>query len=329
MPSTRYLAVALCVPLLLLSCTGIAQAPVPAAAAASGVQHPPDEVLAENGVARLTRADYDADVQRVPLEMRNAFASDPKRIGTYLNNLLLTKTLAIEGRKAGVENDPVLQRRIELEADRLIAEAQIKRFEEAAGADFDAKAAEFLVKAKETYLVDKDKYRTPEQVDVSHILIDTKTRTPEEALARAQEARKKLLAGMDFAAVAQQMSDDPSAKTNGGKLGWFSRGRMDPAFTEAAFGLKNVGDLSEPVLSRFGYHVIRLEGRRASAQRPFEAVQDKIMADLRQRYVNEQRDMKVNAIRNDPNQKVNLPAVDALIYRGDPRQSGQAATRPE
>ena len=329
MASTQHFAAALCFPILLLSGVVPAQAPQSVAGAADIGQHSQDDVLAENPVAKLTRADYDADVQRVPTEMRNSFASDPKRISTYLNNLLLTKTLAIEGRQAGVDRNPVLRRRIELEADRLIAEAQIKRIEEAAGADFDARAAEFLVKAKEIYLVDKDKYRSPEQVDVSHILIETRIRTPEQALARAQEARKKVLAGTDFATVAQQMSDDPSAKTNGGKIGWFARGRMDPAVTEAAFGLKDVGDLSEPVLSRFGYHVIRLEGRRASAQRPFEAVQDKIMADLRQRYVNEQRDMKINAIRNDPNQKVNLPAIDALIYRGDPRQRGQAATRPE
>ncbi|MFI4953870.1 MAG: peptidylprolyl isomerase, partial [Burkholderiales bacterium] len=290
---------------------------------------PPDEVLAENAVTRLTRADYDADVQRVPPEMRNSFASDPKRIGTYLNNLLLTKTLAIEGRKAGVDHDPVLQRRIELEADRLIAEAQIKRIEEAAGADFDAKSAQFMLKAKETYLVDKDRFRTPEEVEASHILFDIRTRTPEEALALAQEARKKVLAGADFATLAKELSDDPSAKKNGGELGWFGRGRMDPAFTDAAFGLKSVGDVSEPVLSRFGYHIIRLEGRRAPERRPFEAVQDRIMAELRTRYVNEQRDMKINAIRNDPDQKINRPAIDALIFHPDPKARDQAAPPPQ
>ena len=326
MASTRYLAAALCAQLV-FSGGAFAQAPTPGPGSPAA-QHPPDEVLAENPVTRLTRGEYDADVQRVPAEMRSTFASDPKRIGTYLNNLLLTKTLAIEGRKAGVENDPVLQLRISLEADRIIAEAQIKRIEQAAGAEFDAKSAEFVLKARETYLVDKEKYRTPEQIDVSHILFDTRKRTPEEALALAQEARKKLLAGADFAALATELSDDPSAKTNGGKLGWFGRGRMDPAFADSAFSLKNVGDLSEPVLSRFGYHVIRLEGRRPSEVLPFEAVRDRIMADLRTRYVNEQRDGKINAIRNDPQQKINRPAVDALIFHLDPRQTGQGAMLP-
>ncbi|MGH8851683.1 MAG: peptidylprolyl isomerase [Casimicrobiaceae bacterium] len=329
MTGTRYLAAALCALLLFLSGTAPAQAPSAASSGApTAVQHSPDEVLAENPVARLTRADYDADVQRVPAESRNAFASDPKRIGTYLNNLLLTKSLAVEGRKAGVDKDPVLQRRIGLEADRLIADAQIKRIEEAAGADFDARAAEFMLKAKEIYLVDKDKFREPGQVEASHILFETQKRTPEQALALAQETRKKLLAGADFAALAKELSDDPSAKVNGGELGWFARGRMDPAFTDAAFALKNAGDVSEPVLSRYGYHLIRLEGQRAPEQRPFEAVQDKIMADLRTRYMQEQRDMKISAIRNDPNMKVNLPAIDALVYRPDPTQFRQGRAVP-
>ena len=98
-----------------------------------------DEMLVENALTRLTRLDYNADVQRVPPDMRSSFASDPKRVGSYLSNLLLVKTLAVEARKAGLDNDPLLRRRIELEADRLIAERQISRIEEAAGAEFDAR----------------------------------------------------------------------------------------------------------------------------------------------------------------------------------------------
>jgi peptidyl-prolyl cis-trans isomerase C len=297
----------------------VAQTPTPAPASALAVaQHPADEVLAENAQARLTRADYDADIQRLPAEMREAFASDPRRLSTYLTNLLIVKTLAAEGRKAGLENDPVLQRRIALEVDRALADLQLRRLEETAGKEFDTKAGEYVVKAKELYLVDKNKYRVPEQISASQILFDLKRHTPDEALALAAQTRTKLVAGADFAATAKELSDDPTAKANGGEIGWFTRDRMDPSFSQAAFDMKNVGDISEPIKSRFGYHLIRLEGRRPAEVRPFEAVQPQIMTELRKRYVEAQRDAKTEAIRIDPALKVNQPAVDALVYRGDP-----------
>ena len=291
-------------------------APAPAApgvdAAVTGAD---DEMLVENALTRLTRLDYNADVQRVPPDMRPAFASDPKRIGSYLSNLLLVKTLAVEARKAGVDNDPLLRRRIELEADRLIAERELKHIEDAAGAEFDARRADFTLKARELYLTNKAAYRSAEEVSASHILFDTKTRSREDALALAKQARAKLMAGENFGTLAKEVSDDPSAKTNGGALGYFGQGRMDPEFTKAAFALKNVGDVSEPVLSAFGYHLIRLDGRHPAEVQPFEAVQGKILAEMRTGYVNDARDAKISSIRNDPDLKMNKPAVDSLVFK--------------
>lgn len=304
--------------------TGSAQAPATAPAA---TEPSPDQLLAENAQARLTRGDYDADIQRLPAEMRDDFARDPKRLSSYLTNLLIVKTLAADARAAGLENDPVLQRRIALEVDRALADAQLRHLEQAAGKEFDAKADDFALKAKELYLIQKDKHKVPEQVSASQILFDTKRHTPEEALALARETRAKLLAGADFAATAKEISDDPSAKSNGGEIGWFARERMDPAFSQAAFAMKNVGDISEPVLSSFGYHLIRFEGRRAAEVKPFEAVQPQLMAELRKRYVNEQRDARTNAIRYDPNLKVNQPAVDSLLVHVDPGLFGRRAAR--
>lgn len=302
----------------------VAQAPATAPAAAEAS---PDQLLAENGRTRLTRGDYEADIQRLPAEMRDDFASDPKRLSSYLTNLLIVKTLAADARAAGLENDPVLQRRIALEVDRALADAQLRHLEQVAGKEFDAKADDFALKAKELYLIQKDKHKSPEQVSASQILFDTKRHTPEEALALARETRAKLLAGADFAATAKAISDDPSAKSNGGEIGWFARERMDPAFSQAAFAMKNVGDISEPVLSSFGYHLIRFEGRRAAEVKPFELVKPQLMAELRKRYVNEQRDARTNAIRFDPNLKVNQPAVDSLLVHVDPGMFGPRAAR--
>lgn len=279
----------------------------------------PDDVLVENSVAKLTRGDYEADLQRVPQELRATFASDPKRLTALLNAMLIAKSLAAEARQAGVDRDPVVARLLALETDRTLAQVQVRRIEEAAAAEFDAKRAEMLLKARETYAVEKDKYRAPEEVQASHILFSTQRNGPDAALARANETRAKLVAGTDFATLAKEISDDPSAKTNRGELGWFTPGKMDPDFTKAAFALKNVGDISEPVKSRFGYHLIVLEGRRPARQLSFDEVKDQIISELRTRYINDKREGKLASIREDPKMKVDQSAVDGLIQNVDPQ----------
>jgi peptidyl-prolyl cis-trans isomerase C len=274
-----------------------------------------DDVILENTVVKITRADYEAELQRLPADSRAAFATDPKRVSALLNNMLIGRTMAVQARKDGLDRDPLVQRRIALEADKVLAEAEVKHIETTAGAEFDAKVAQFLPKARERYLIDKDKYVVPEQIEASHILFSTSARSEDAAMALAQQTEAKLAAGGDFAALAREFSDDPKTKARGGHIGWFSAKQMDPAFSKAAFALKKIGDVSAPVSTRFGSHVIRLDGRRPQRQRSFDEVKDELVADLRQAYVAEQRGLKVDAIRNDPGLKINQPALDALIVQ--------------
>jgi peptidyl-prolyl cis-trans isomerase C len=232
-----------------------------------------------------------------------------------LNTLLIDKTLAQEARNAGLDRDPEIVRRLALETDRFLAQAMIGKIESDAAAEFDARQTELLATARETYMLNKEKYRQPEQISASHILFDPVKRGNEAALALARETRAKLLAGADFATLAGELSDDPTAKTNGGELGWFTSSKMDPAFSRAAFALKNPGDVSEPVQSSFGWHIIRLDGRHAPQDMTWEQARKPIMADLKQRFIKEAREKKLNAIRNDPKMKVNQPAIDALVVK--------------
>jgi peptidyl-prolyl cis-trans isomerase C len=203
-----------------------------------------------------------------------------------------------------------------LEVDRFLAQAMMAKVERDAASEFDAKQDQFVAKAREVYLLNKDKYKVPEQVSASHILFDPKKHGDEAALALAKETRAKLVAGADFEKLAKQLSDDPSVRGNGGDVGWFpASGKMDPAFAEAAFALKNVGDLSEPVHSSFGWHIIRLDGRREARELPFERVSKQIMSELKQRYVADASRAKLYAIGHDPTMKVNQPAIDALLVK--------------
>jgi alkanesulfonate monooxygenase SsuD/methylene tetrahydromethanopterin reductase-like flavin-dependent oxidoreductase (luciferase family) len=134
--------------------------------------------------------------------------------------------------------------------------------------------------------------------------------------------------GADMGALAYEESDDPSAKRNNGALGWFAKKDMDPAFADAAFALKNPGDVSEPVQSEFGWHVIRLDGRRPPSVKPYDEVREVIMSELKKRQVDEKRDEAVNAIRRDPATQVNREAVSALTPRIDVDAAVRAVESP-
>jgi parvulin-like peptidyl-prolyl isomerase len=87
---------------------------------------------------------------------------------------------------------------------------------------------------------------------------------------------------------------------------------MDPAFSAGAFALKSPGDISEPVLSSFGYHVIRLEGRKPAELQPFDKVKDAILAEVRLEYVNGKKLAVMKGISADPTLQINQQAIDAL-----------------
>ena len=289
--------------------------------------NPGDEVLAENASVKLTRSDYETDLLRVPPEMRGEFAASAKRLTLMLNTLIVDKTLAKQARDAGLDRDPEISRRLALEVDRFLAQAMLGKIERDAAAEFDAKSADFLPKARETYLLNKEMYKTPEQVSASHILFDpAKHGGSDAALSLAKVAHAKILAGADFAKLAAELSDDASNKADGGRLGWFGPKKMDPAFSKAAYALAKAGDVSEPVQSSFGWHIIRLDGRRPPQDIPFEQASKQIMAQLKQSYVADKRNEKLAAISHDPSMKVNQAAVDALLVKlpEQPRDLGTA-----
>ena len=105
----------------------------------------------------------------------------------------------------------------------------------------------------------------PERVRASHILVNTE----EEAEAVINELKN----GSDFATLAREKSIDPSAKANGGDLGYFSKGVMIPEFENTAFNMK-IGDISEPVKTQFGYHVIKLMDKRPEEEKLLSDITD-------------------------------------------------------
>lgn len=217
---------------------------------------PPDKVVLTVGDEKLTAGEFDQLVDALPEQVR-ASARGPNR-RQFADQLVRIKIMSQEAHKRKLDESPTVQRQIELQKENLLANVLFQEMSANVKVD-EATAQQYFEQHKSEY----------ESVHARHILVrfkgsqlplaaGKKELTDEEALAKAQEIRKKLLAGEDFVTVAKTDSDDVQTGVKGGDLGTFKHGQMVPEFEQAAFGLP-VGQVSEPVKSKFGYHLIKVE----------------------------------------------------------------------
>ncbi|MFP4209277.1 MAG: SurA N-terminal domain-containing protein [Wenzhouxiangella sp.] len=137
---------------------------------------------------------------------------------------------------------------------------------------------------RQRYEAARQRYLTPEARQAAHILIETDAeRSDEDGRALATQLYERALDGESFADLAREFSDDPASADVGGDLGWIEPGDMVEAFEEALFGLTFTGELSEPVRTPFGWHVIRLEDIREPEGMSFDEARAEILAEYRER----------------------------------------------
>jgi peptidyl-prolyl cis-trans isomerase D len=130
------------------------------------------------------------------------------------------------------------------------------------------------------YQSHQDDFKQDEQVRASHILLLVNDkRTDAQALEQMEAIKRRIDNGEDFGAVARQVSEDPGSKANGGDLGFFARGRMVKEFENAAFSA-TPGRLVGPLKTPFGYHLLRVTGKRAAGVQPFAEVREQIRGRL-------------------------------------------------
>lgn len=120
-----------------------------------------------------------------------------------------------------------------------------------------------------------------EQRHAAHILLEVNDKlSDDEAKAKLTEVKKRLDSGEDFAALAKEVSQDPGSATSGGDLGYAGQGVYDPAFEQALYALKD-GEVSAPVRSEFGWHLIKLLGVQAADVPSFDSMKDKLVRELK------------------------------------------------
>ncbi len=224
----------------------------------------------------MTAAQYEQMVDALPPQYQTyARGANTKR--QFIETVVQMQLLSQEAQKLNLDKQPKLEEQIAFQRQSLLAQAMFENLQQGIKVDDSA--------IQSYYDAHKNEY---ESVRAKHILIRVKGApmpgaegkpelTDEQALAKAQDIRKRLTAGEDFAVIAKADSDDTGSAQKGGDLGEFHRGMMVPPFEQAAFSLKP-GDISEPVKSPFGYHIIIVEEHKL---RPLAEVKPDIEKALR------------------------------------------------
>jgi len=233
-------------------------APAPSAAASLGCGDGLDgsAIVARLGDVQVSQADVDAAIASVPIRARERYTRIPAQQKLALRvaeERLLCRAASAEG----VLDQAAAARAAEgAIAGAFVDRAQIMAISDAAVAEYHAANA--------------DKYML-EVVDASHIIVETEA----QALALERELR----AGASFVNVAMEHSMDTRSAAAGGKVGWLARGRLDPAWTEAAFALKP-GETSPPVKTSYGWALIHVAARKNT--QPLDEVRPGIERRLRE-----------------------------------------------
>lgn len=246
--------------------------PQPAAPVAAA---DPNQVILTVGGEKLTVKDYEATISALPPQYQSAARGAQKR--QFAERLVQLKILSKEAEKRGVDQQASVKQQLAFDRQNVLAGALYQDMVKTAKVDDDS--------ARKYYTEHKGDY---EEVKARHILVrfkgsqvplraGEKELTEEEALAKAQDIRKKILAGGDFAALAKSDSDDAGSGANGGDLGSFKHGSMVPAFEQAAFALP-VNQVSEPVKTPFGYHLIQVQEKKSKS---FEDAKAEIVEKLK------------------------------------------------
>jgi peptidyl-prolyl cis-trans isomerase C len=241
-------------------------------------------VVMSHGKTRITLGDIRHTIEdNVPPDKLRLFYADRKRISQHAGNVFVVNKLAEEA--AARKLTPAEQRRVDEARTRVLSQVQLDHIVA------QEKQPDYEALAREQWLAHPESYQAPEAVHASHVLIAAgDKRDDAAALARAEEVLAKARAGADFAALAKEYSDDPSAASNSGDMGFFQRGQMVKPFEEAAYALTTKGEFAGPVKTQFGYHIIRFEERRAAGVQPFDELKAGLVAaqkgEFRTRIVN-------------------------------------------
>jgi len=290
----RILAAAACGLLLAAGCRPEQESPSsgkPAADAAKPADPNAGQVIATYGKHQLTRGDVMDELERLPAPSR-AYLNAPDRKKQFVENMVINELLYDEGKQAGTDRDPEIERQVNDLRRRLVVQRVMRKYQA---------PPEVTDEQARQYYDDNPNLYSTTQIHASHILVK------DEATAKQLQAELKQHPEK-FAELAKEKSTDTTTAQKGGDLGTFGQGRMVPEFERAAFALK-AGEVSDVVKTQYGYHIIIVTERKEGERKPFDQVKEQIKAQLRNKRLQDQMQGHLDELKKNSNLKIDESAL--------------------
>ncbi len=274
--------------LLALMLAALALLPLPALARGSETNISPDSVVATVDGIPITEEELAFAAEDMAQDLRSIPPAEQRALLTRV--LIDMKLLANAARALNLNEGELFERRLRYLEERALRRAYfVSQINETI-------SRQDVMAAYETFAASQV---PEEELRARHILL--------ASLEDAQVVRQELDAGRDFAELAREKSTGPSGP-NGGDLGFFGRGRMVKEFEDAVFSME-VGEISDPVQTQFGWHIIKLEERRQSKPPAFEQVADQI----RQQLLVDRFDQTVERLKSSAVIEITDPGIRAVL----------------
>lgn len=222
-----------------------------------------NKVLAVVNGKEITQVDLDLTVKKFPKE-RQGYLETEMGKKQLLEEIISFELIYNYAKDNNMEDDSIYIKQLEMAKKEILTQTTIaKVMQEVSVTDKEV---------EDYYNVNKENFKDAETVNAKHILVESEEKAKEIAL--------EINSGITFEDAAKKYSSCPS-KEQGGSLGNFSKGQMVPEFEEAAFALE-IGKLSEPVKTQFGYHLIKVEEKSQGSIKSFEEVKNSIKSKILQ-----------------------------------------------
>ena len=221
---------------------------------------PEEKVIATIDGKPITEADLNVAESEVGADMGTMPA--PQKRMSLLEFLIDNQLFAEAAEAEKLSEGPDFQSRLNYLKRRALRELYFEKVIKTSVVDADA---------RKIYDDQVKLLKPEEEVSARHILVETEE--------QAKQLKEKLKNGADFATLAKENSKDPGSKDDGGNLGYFGHGQMVPQFEDIVFKLQK-GEVSDPVKTQFGWHLVKLEDRRVKQPPAFDVVKDRIVQSL-------------------------------------------------
>jgi len=282
-----------------------------------------DKVIATIDGEKITRQEFNAELDKIPMNMKMLVASQSGK-RNFLDRLIKQKLILREARKENIEKSKEFQDRLAEFKNQLIMQTLLSKKIAMAGSSF---SDEDLQKYYDAH---REEFKKETELQTRQIVVKTEQ--------EAKELQGRIAKGEDFAELAKKYSLDPGARMNGGDIGYHPKGSLIPEYEEAAFKLTKIGQVSGPVKTNLGYHLIKLEGMRPPAYVPFAEVKgfirQKLMqekqAEMVEKYIDGlKKSAKISVNEDLLKEEGNQTEVPAKVGEGVKTEGAPAPVAPE